>query len=763
MRNQDQVTFDQLKLLKKQFDQWIEKFNEKDYTSLKKIITDIEDEVSLLFLVSEERYAERLSNREILNKHIKQQNIVWKEEAKLKYISDNPKEILAKLAKISVDIDDDWWVTKWKSKKIYIKNFISTWFQPKPIITSDKYPQATQELLLKAKNFVDELTETLETTKSNSENFFQNYDNLAQLFFKLGIQPQSREYDLFSKWVGKPREKTWKKIEDMPKEVPEFKKIGYLFKYIEDKKIPINPRHILRYPDWSLCIYLQSKNITILISDEIWSNKCFRDATYIIKWPILENQPMTKETVGEYEGKRIMFSDNRGNRIEDILTQNPDTREKIKTENGIQEDDIQKELITDKNEFISIIKQNFTQDNLNTNNYQVFVEEYNTNPQNAFLLRANFLSNYALLWLPRHSSTDDVRKTIRWKKISQEKNNKGNFMGNDFIKEELTKLRNYSDFDPQKDLWMVAYTFRLKNILKIVFDTQDLEKIKSIKRSEKKQKLLEILWMDLPHTGETLSVWLGWMACSIKDYQTLLRKRFCLSLDKKQETKEYITLCDAIQKYEETFLQKSVIHSKSRKKVEIPSVVKTANDDIATSFETPKDKKPIILSKKETQIEKLTIDDIKKFKVYTGKIKSISHDKMHITINDSDIVWKVLNFNKWHKIGDEIEVMVLDIKESIKDNKKYPLLRISKYTGNGEILKFCEGKTFSTNSLLVGSKYTWIINNITETKVRVSLSRHCSGFIDKKDIPDTQNIKVGSVLRVKFIQMSWEIPKFKFV
>ena len=92
------------------------------------------------------------------------------------------------------------------------------------------------------------------------------------------------------------------------------------------------------------------------------------------------------------------------------------------------------------------------------------------------------------------------------------------------------------------------------------------------------------------------------MACSIKDYQTLLRNRFCLSLDKKQETKEYITLCDAIQKYEETFLQKSVIHSKSRKKVEMPSVVKTANDDIAISFETPKEKKPIILSKKETQV-----------------------------------------------------------------------------------------------------------------------------------------------------------------
>ncbi|MEI6671993.1 MAG: S1 RNA-binding domain-containing protein [bacterium] len=54
----------------------------------------------------------------------------------------------------------------------------------------------------------------------------------------------------------------------------------------------------------------------------------------------------------------------------------------------------------------------------------------------------------------------------------------------------------------------------------------------------------------------------------------------------------------------------------------------------------------------------------------------------------------------------------------------------------------------------MGSNYNGIINNITETKVRVSLSKNCSGFIHKKDIPDTQNFKVGSVLRVKFIQMS---------
>ncbi|MEI6671996.1 MAG: hypothetical protein WCL02_01155 [bacterium] len=67
------------------------------------------------------------------------------------------------------------------------------------------------------------------------------------------------------------------------KEAPEFKKIGYLFKYFQDKKIPVNPRHILKYPDGSLCIYLQSQNISILISDEICSNNCYRDATYIIK------------------------------------------------------------------------------------------------------------------------------------------------------------------------------------------------------------------------------------------------------------------------------------------------------------------------------------------------------------------------------------------------------------------------------------------------------------------------------------------------
>ncbi|MEI6671995.1 MAG: hypothetical protein WCL02_01150 [bacterium] len=106
---------------------------------------------------------------------------------------------------------------------------------------------------------------------------------------------------------------------------------------------------------------------------------------------------MTKEMIGEYEGKRIMFNDTRGNRLEDILTQNPDTREKIKTDNGIQEDDIQKELITDKNEFIHIIKQHFTFETLNSVNYPLFVEDYNSNPQNKFLLRVKLVSNYALL------------------------------------------------------------------------------------------------------------------------------------------------------------------------------------------------------------------------------------------------------------------------------------------------------------------------------------------------------------------------------
>lgn len=762
MKWQEKVNFNQLNNLKSQFDQWLENFDIKKYPELKKLISDIQDEIDLLFMISEERNEIRISNREILNKKIKEENKIWAKNAVPNHICSNPLEFLSKLEKIWITIDDKWWFHAWKLKKwTYIKDFIQATFQAKELIKSDHYIQIRKELEFNANSFISKLKETLEDTKSSVENFFQMYDNISQLLLKLWIQAQTRTYDLFSKWIWTHREKSdLGKHKDIEKEIPSFKKIGYIFKYLQDNKIVLQSRHILKYPDWSLCIYIQSKNISILVSDEIWSNKCFRDATYIVKWPILEDKPITKDMIGEYEGRRIMFSDTRWNRIEEILDQNPDSREQIKTQNWLHDEvEIMRELITDKQEFINIIKVNFDMESFDSASYTSFVNKYNYDNANQFLLRTTLSSNYALLWLPRNPWVLVIKNAIRWISSNSEKDNKANFMWNDNIKDQLNKLRNYSDFDPTKDLWNTAYGYRLLNLLKIAFDNQDSAIVKSFPTQERKQKLLELTGIDFPLTAPTLSTRLGWISCSTKEYQTLLRKRFCLSGDQKENSQEYTDICLQIQESETQFLWISWLHSKSSKKPEDFS--QKVNDDISTAFEIPKPVKG--LQKKEKIETQLTIDDVEKFKTYLWKIEDSKWDNMYIRLDNSQIIGSAFNRKEQYKIWDEVEVIISDIKTSFKSWTKYPCLIIKKYEWQEKALKFCDNKTFAANSLVIGSHYTWVVNNITDTKVRVSLSKNCSGFMYRNEIVNIDQLKVGSKIRVKFTRMNGEIPMFKFV
>lgn len=746
MKGQEKITFDELKNLKQKFDQWIETFDIDNYQDLQKIIKKIEDEIEFLFMVSEDRYKERLTKRALNNEKIAIEN----KESKSKIIQENwNKYKEAKVKEIFIDHQDWRFTQRWSSTKKFKEKDFLDWFKAKEFIESDKYNEIIPDLLIKSKSFIDQLKYTLEDTKSRTKDIFQNYDNLAQLFLKLWIQPQIRDYDFFSKWTWTPREKSdTPKINKIDKETPEFKKVWYIFKYLQDNKITFNPRHILRYPDWNLYIYLQTKNITIIVSDEITWNNCFRDATYIVKWPILENEPITKEMIWEYEGKRIMFTENRTDRIQDILEQNPDNREKIKTQNWIHEDEIGKELITNKNEFIKTIKENFTIDSLNWASYIEFINKYNLDPKNIFLFRSTLVSNYAILWLPRNSSIKTIKNEIRWISDISEKNDKSNFLWNDTIKSELEKLRSYSDFNPEKNLWNASYSYWLSNILKIAFDNKDSNFIYSLPINEKQEKIRTLTGINLPLTAETLSMRLGWIYSSVKKYQLKLRERFCLYIDWKQDSKKYIDLCLEIQELEK---RSPSVHSKSTKKVK--DSIQTVNDEILTSFDIPE---PTKVEEKNN----LTIDNLTKFWIYKWKIVQINSEKIHIKLDNSEIIWRSLNYSFNYSVWDSVDVIITDIKQNSKNNSNYPLLSIRRFEWQEKVLEFCDWKTFWQDELLKWFCYRWVINNIKWNRIRVSLSKNCSGVLE---LDWRMRIKIWKQINIKFKNIVWGIPVFEVI
>jgi hypothetical protein len=124
-------------------------------------------------------------------------------------------------------------------------------------------------------------------------------------------------------------------------------------KYLLENNIPFRANNIIEDNNQRYQFYFYDKDITILISDEV-SGNCFRDSTYAIKGIVPGLRNVNKEELKNYQGKKIVYNENRNRRIESVFTDDPQNRPII----GEEKDDVNivpKTLITDRATFISII------------------------------------------------------------------------------------------------------------------------------------------------------------------------------------------------------------------------------------------------------------------------------------------------------------------------------------------------------------------------------------------------------------------------
>lgn len=149
---------------------------------------------------------------------------------------------------------------------------------------------------------------------------------------------------------------------------------------------------------------------------------------------------VSKEALKDYQGKKIVYSENRTRRVEGMFTDDPQNRPLIGDEKEDQVEET-KTLITDKEDFIAIIKEHFTQKSLNIPSYSKFAREYNLKQGNTLLLNDTLIGNASLLGLGGKRSIEDIKKAIFESTRPELEMPEDSFFSNAFTKQTLVAIQ----------------------------------------------------------------------------------------------------------------------------------------------------------------------------------------------------------------------------------------------------------------------------------------------------------------------------------
>ena len=772
MKNRENISFTDLDHNIQKFHHDVDDFSPENYEILKKQLENIKDDIWLILLESEDRYQDRIKRRPRLNKKIKEENKAGPIKAIEEYIGTNTKEFIERLQQKWVHFDDKGNMLLKRTKKAHqIANVVPVQFTPRPIITSDNYKYIRETLEAQEKKVIGELTNTLETANTKAKNIFESYTTPDKLFEKLGISVRKVDYAFFATQdQGKqklPRKGGTHDIgqDEIIHEPPTFKKIGFLMKYLLDNKIPFRANNIIEDKNQWYQFYLYEHDITILLSDMIMGNG-FRDSTYVIKWLVSWLRNVNKEELKHQQGKKIVFNENRPRRIESVFTDDPQNRPVIGEEKEDQNEN-NKTLITDRTTLITIIKENFTPENLTTATYRKFAKTYNEMQGNNLLLNDTIYGNVSLLGLWGKRTIEDIKKAIFEFTKPKLEIAKDSYLSNEHTKQRLLDIQACEWFDAEKMLWSTSYGNRVMELLRKACKEEYVDAVKNKSRREKKEKIEEYTGIkNLPLFALTLSSMLWWrVRCTDADYQKMLRKKFMMNIHKQSESQEYKELQKEILVYETTWedeslhpnINKSEKRSKKRetnpeeeisKKVKEKNEIKTTkvSEDMSKTTNEIKEKTQSALVK-DVLKDPITMETFPLYKVKSAKIIGETQTYRIMKAYNCPVelrLHKLSVGNNTFTIGEKIEVF--GIKKSFRD--EYISVNYEREKWYYKVVEFRHSHPDElADSFIPGEEYQWVVNNIQRNFVYVSLTKTYSWRIP---LFTDEQYKIGDIVNVVF-------------
>jgi hypothetical protein len=757
------------------FNNDITDFSNENSETFEKRLKDIEDDIELVLLESTDRQNVRLERRIEHNKKIKEYNKQGPDKAKEEYVSKNARAFLETLKRQWIVFDDAWnrHMEKpekgLKGKEKY--NSIPVDFTPKKLSKWDHYNYVKTQLEAKKKDVILALTTLLKEAKEKVKNIFESYKNPNELFKKLNISIIQVPYSFLDQENEKETWKRtwgsrWYKIDATP-EVPKFKKIGHLMKYLLDNNVPFRASNIKGDVEQQYQFYFYEHDITILISDVV-TNNCFRDATYVINWnPALRN--VTRKELKGYQWKKMVFNENWSRRMESIFTDDPNNRKTIGEEKE-ETPTMQKTLITDRATFISLIKENFTPETLTPLSYKKFAREYNTRQGNELFLNDTLYGNVSLLGLWGQKNIEDIKNAIFEFKKAKLEIPKNSYFFNEFTKQDLVKIQKCEGFDPEKTLGSTWYGSWILELLRKAYNEEYIDAVKNKAQKEKKTKLEEYTGIkNIPLFGLKITSMLwGTIRSMESGYHKMLRTRFMMDINNQRASSEYKSLSKDIIEYEAKWEDEAIHPNKKksdRKDKEIDQkVVKEDPIEIKDEIEKPieiKDEIEKPISKKIKKMQEKTQEELieilkepitmETFPLYTVKrVKIVSEHSLYRIVKAYNCPIELRLFksnignNALFDIGDKIEVF------SREGSKKNNYINVYPETEKWrhKLVKFRDTHPDELlHDFVQGQTYTGMVNNIRGKFVFVSLTRNYSGRVS---IEAGENYKIGDMVKVVF-------------
>ncbi|MCX6822592.1 MAG: hypothetical protein NTX91_01155 [candidate division SR1 bacterium] len=751
----------------------MENFAPEKYEGLKKRITSIQDDIQLILLESQERYEARLERRPERNKEIKEYNKLGPRRAMEEFVRKDPAAFFTRLEKKGVHFDNEGAMHSGsKLKKGHkILGAIPVDFTPKQILddaaNATNYEHAKNNLETRGEKLIGRLYTTLEEVYAKSKNIFEGYATPEELFDKLGLKVQKVDYSFFAKEDPKDKKPSGAKKHytigpDVHVDVckaPTFKKIGCLMKYVLDNEIPFRASNIIEDNTQRYQFYFYDRDITILMSDVIVGTM-FRDATFVIKGMVPGLKYISKEELKKYQGRKIMFSDTWDKRIEGVFTDNPENRPTIGEEK--EEADVEnKTAVTDRTQFIGIMKANFSAETLNVASYEKFAQQYNADPQNTLLLKDTIYGNAALLGLGGRKTLQSMRGAIFQGERAKLQIPENSFFSNEFTRAQLHAIRQCEGFDKERTVGSEAHDARVLELIRKAFGAAFVDEIKNKSAKEKKTKLKEYTGVEsIPLFATTISTMLGGrVRCMSAEYHKLLRERFDLHTSNQTHLPQYKQLQIEILQFETNREDQSMKpHAKKedrkvRKNVGEHTILSDASDQKSkeehpTGKVEKKKRERILIVDKGEKIAPIGMEDFPMHKVKSATIVAEKDLYRLLKAYNCDIPLKLYKKSVGHEVslalGKKIEIFA--IKKRVEDN--IIIVNHQRYEGCHKVAEFRAAHEDNLiDEYISGEKYEAIVNNIQGKFAFVSLTKNLSGRLT---INPAKPRKVGDRIIVTF-------------
>lgn len=742
MTTKTPISFTPIKEEIESFKKQMEDFSMEKYPLLKKQLQWIKDDMELILLESQERQQERLQRRPLLNKKITTENKEGPRKEIESYIQKNAHEFIATLERKWLHFDDAGNLFVGKLKKgNKAPNVVPVTFTPKPLIKWDHYGYVRTLLTAQEQEISSLLATMLDTAKTKAEDIFQWYDETAELFKRLGIAVHKVEYSFFAKEEAGPRaaRKSWawsslSSNKNNP-EAPTFKKIGYLMKFLLDNKIPFRANHIVEDANQRYQLYFYQQDITILISDAV-VNDCFRDSTYVIKGIVPGLKYVNKEELKNYQGRKIVYNENRPMRIEGTFKEDAGNRPIIGEERSDSEAE-PRAMLTDRATFIDIMKKQFPDGQITGTSYTAFAKTYNADKKNTLLLNETIYGNVSLLGLGGKKTLEDIKKAIFTREKPKLEVPKHSYFNNKYIKEKLLAIQRCEWFDVAKIAGSTNYNRWILELLRKAYKAEFIDDIKNKQQDEKKKKLEEYTWIKgIPLFAQKISSMLGGRVRSVDtEYQKMLRKRFAMDANEETKLQEYKDLQQKILRYE-TKREDEGMHPNTIKATKKPEkeVIKKENSQEEIIDNAPGSTSvPAIKSWAKIQLhEEMTNDAIGYYQVKKAIVtkECPSYRMLNIPGNKRELrLYKSGLFD--HKkvmIGQELSIF----GTNRCTGESYVTVHVERVPGDHKVAEFRDTHEDSlVEKMSHDKKCRWVINNVSGQYVYISLTKNYTGRLPR--------------------------------